>query len=779
VPLAATNEPAKIGSRSAVAVRAALVVILAVASMATAMAAERTKRIGGIVVTNQNELVPNATVTIESTEGALRATTGRDGAFQLTVPDEAVMIRVEGKDLEPIERVLEPDDLATDLRLVVDYVVPPIHESVVIVDRALDPTIERRNGAIYDETLFSRDDQIFDTLAAGIDAGQHEGGGKSLEIRRFGFNMDHGGVNGGLKVLVDDVQQNHATQGHGQGYLGQLKSLTPELVAEVSVVNGPFSAQYGDFSGLGVVHIQLKESLPDELTVRLQRGSFDTLRGFVAYSPDLGRDRAFLAYEGSRTDGPFLNPLRYARDNLTGNYTVALDERRSLAFKLNYGRNDYYSSGQLPLDLVFANELDRFGFVDPDNGGRVDSGVFSTYYRHERENGDVFKIDGFVARSLFDHFINFTFFLDEANGDEIDQHDSRLQEGINTQYIKPHSFLGNRALLTVGGNFHDNQIYVALWRSRARDPFEVSTAAHAHVTNVAGYAENTVDFFHGHLRVATGLRYDLFRFGVEDLVDAGGSGVEPAGRWQPKAGVAWTVSDRIPVTLSLNYGRGISSQDARSVVRQPDSPKVSTTDFYQAGAVINTSRFSFASDLFLIDRSNEQVYIPDDGSTELAGPSRAYGWEAKSSVQLSSTLALNGGFTKVGNAFYRGTLPRVYVDGAPHFVANAGLTLSEWHGVTASLRYRHASSYRLDREDARIRASGLDVVDFSLAKRLRRWIDLNVAIDNLTNKRYFETQNHYASRVAPGAPVVERVHATPGYPITLTVGFTLRLGAKK
>ena len=88
---------------------------------------------------------------------------------------------------------------------------------------ALNPTIDQRNDAVYSKTLFSRDDQIFDTLAAGINTGQHEGGGKSLEIRRFGFNLDHGGVNGGLKVLVNDVQQNQATQGHGQGYLGALK----------------------------------------------------------------------------------------------------------------------------------------------------------------------------------------------------------------------------------------------------------------------------------------------------------------------------------------------------------------------------------------------------------------------------------------------------------------------------------------------------------------------------------------------------------------------------
>ena len=103
-------------------------------------------------------------------------------------------------------------------------------------------------------------------LNAGINAGQHEGGGKSLEIRRFGFNLDHGGVNGGLKVLLDDVQQNQGTQGHGQGYFGALKALSPELIQDVTVINGPFSPEYGDFSGLGLVHIRQRESLPDQFT---------------------------------------------------------------------------------------------------------------------------------------------------------------------------------------------------------------------------------------------------------------------------------------------------------------------------------------------------------------------------------------------------------------------------------------------------------------------------------------------------------------------------------
>src|SRR5262249_33332816 len=143
----------------------------------------------------------------------------------------------------------------------------------------------------------------------------------SLEIRRFGFNLDHGGVNGGLKVVVNDLPQNQASQGHGQGYLGALKSLTPELVQELTILDGPFSAEYGDFSGLGVVQIRTKESLPDEITLRLQGGSFDTYRSFLAYSPNVEKVDSFLSYEGTYTNGPFINHLRYKRNNITGNYT--------------------------------------------------------------------------------------------------------------------------------------------------------------------------------------------------------------------------------------------------------------------------------------------------------------------------------------------------------------------------------------------------------------------------------------------------------------------------
>jgi outer membrane receptor protein involved in Fe transport len=788
----------------------AVALSILIASQAVAAQASAARVLSGEVVTPRGELAPGISIQIVSPGGESESLSDDEGGFRLDAPEGPFTLKLSGGNVAPVTREFAAGEATENLRLRIEYVVPPVHESVVIVGSTLEPGVERRNEEVYRGTLFSRDDQLFDTLAAGINAGQHEGGGKSLEVRRFGFNMDHGGLFGGFKVLVDDVQQNFATQGHGQGYLGQLKSLTPELVEEVDILNGPFNAQYGDFSGLGVAHVRTRETLPEVLTARVQGGSFGTFRGFFAYSPELQNASGFVAYEGSRTDGPFISPLRYRRDNVTASYTRNLSEKSALGFKLNFGSNDFFSSGQLPLDEVAAGRLDRFGFVDPDNGGRVRGGTAGVYYRREFEEGGVFKLDGFVTRSLFDLWSNFTFFLnDEEFGDEIQQHDSRLQQGANAQYVRPYTLGGARALLIVGGNLQAFQTNVGLYPSVGRNPNRAEltrvnpsvcpfddnpaqpgqpdrsgspcflrTSADARVTNAGVYAQQALDLFGGRLHLEGGLRYDYFRFDVKDRIRPGFSGAEGNGRFQPKAAVAYTPSHSFPASLHFNYGRGISSQDARGVARRPDGPKVATTDFYQLGTSHNYKRFSASADLFLIDNSNQQVYIPDDGSIEFAGPSRAYGFEVKSSVRFTRRLSLNGGLTRVMNAFYRGTSPREYVDSAPHAVANAGLTLSGYRGFSGSLRYRHTSNYRLDPLDPGIRAAGVDVVDLGVSKRLARSVDFNLSIDNLFDKRYFETQNYLESRVRPGDEPSGRIHATPGYPFGVTVGLTFRFLGK-
>jgi outer membrane receptor protein involved in Fe transport len=275
----------------------------------------------------------------------------------------------------------------------------------------------------------------------------------------------------------------------------------------------------------------------------------------------------------------------------------------------------------------------------------------------------------------------------------------------------------------------------------------------------------------GKLQLGAGLRYDEFRFDVAE------SRVLMAGNWQPKASLAYTPSFKLPVTVHLNCGRGISTADARAVVQHPENMRVATTDFLQFGTSHRMRRVSISTDGFLIDRSNEMVYIPDHGSFEFKGPSRAYGFEVKASVELTRHVSLNAGLTKVANAFYRGTTPRIYVDSAPHFTANASLTVAAWRGWSGSARLRAVSHYRLDGLDPSIVASGHTLLDLAVSRRIVRGVEFNLSVDNATNRDYWETQNYFESRL-PGQEAIARIHGTPGYPVTFMAGLTFRMKGK-
>ncbi len=768
----------------------------------------------GTIVTQQFELVPNVMIEVQTSDEKLQTVSDAEGNFSLNVPNEPLSVKFFGKNLSPVTRIFAPTDTLINLQIKVSYIIAPVNESVTIRADPLTPEIEQRNDEAFtrNKIFVARDDQIINSLNAGISTGQHEGGGKSIEIRRFGFNLDHGGVNGGLKVLVDNFQQNQVTQGHGQGFLGSLKSLSSELVQDVTVINGPFSAQFGDFSGLGVVQIHQKESLPQQLTLRFLAGSFDSYRTFLAYSPKIKDVESFISYEGAYTNGPFLKPLNYRRDNVTGNITHKIDESQSVGFKLNYGRNNFSSSGEIPIDEVFAGRLDRFGVIDPFNGGKNQQGIIGAYYRKEFKSAQTFKVDGFLRRSLFDLTSDFTFFLlDPVYGDQILQHDSRLEEGVNSQYLLPYKLFGRQSLLTFGGNFHASQINVSLTPTfngninrkflpgNIDNPDVTFTKSHASVNNYAGYAQNGIDFANGHVHVEAGLRFDTFTFDVNGFEQTDIIrplvGKQSATKFQPKLSAIYSPFETFPISFYGNYGRGISSQDARGVIRNSESPKVSTTDFFQTGATYNGKRFSIAPNFFLIDRSNEQVYIPDDGSIEFAGRSRSYGMELKTFVRFTRYLSFNGGLSQIFKAFYPGQFTeseprqRVIVDNAPHFTANGSFVLTEFKGFNSWLTYRKINNYRVDAEDASIRAPGYDVVDFSLSKHVTKWMDVNFSVDNVLNKTYNETQQYHESRLRTDAPIgidpesgrdiyPSRFHITPGYGTAFNFGVTFRLFAK-
>jgi len=76
---------------------------------------------------------------------------------------------------------------ALTLLMAHDDQLPVVRTTVVITATTIEPAVDRRDSEIFSRTLFGRDHPLLHVLGAGINAGQHEGGGKSLEIRRFGL----------------------------------------------------------------------------------------------------------------------------------------------------------------------------------------------------------------------------------------------------------------------------------------------------------------------------------------------------------------------------------------------------------------------------------------------------------------------------------------------------------------------------------------------------------------------------------------------------------------
>lgn len=732
-----------------------------------------------MVLDTQGKAVPGAILKVTDGLGRVKQTSASnsEGRFHLRVVGTGAFALVaEVVGFEPVTTGLmemKGAALTVDLKL---GALAKAEAVVTINERVVEPTVDQRDAAVFNKTLFTRDDQIFQTLGAGLNFGQHAGGGKSLEVRRFGYNLDHGGTGGGIRFNLDDMLVNQVSGAHAHGYIGALKGLSPELVESVNLINGPFNAQYGEFSGLGVVNIKTREEMPNQLTGRVQFGQFNTRRIFTAYSPSFKNTRMLIANEYSYSDGPYEQPLKYTRENLTATLFHTIRAGENVGFRVMGALNDFYSAGQLPLDEIEAGRLPLFGYVDPTDGGHSKSGTITGYYSKERANGDRIYVNGMVNRLLFDLFSNFTFYLnDPVNGDAFGQHDSRLQQALNASYNKPHQLFGGFGNFTSGYNYLGNQINLGLYSRIGRRPIDPLTQADVRIDNGGYFIQENLTLARGKIQFGGGLRYDDFIFNTTNRLDLTQKARVRGGLWQPKASFAFTPWLDKPFTFHANYGRAVTSTGARAFLVDKTSPIVASTDFYSVGTSHNRGRYSLATNLFLIDRSNEMIYEADDGTNVLVGPSRSYGFEVKSSTQVTRYLSVNASLTKVLNSFYRRTEPREYVDRAPHFVGYVGLTLSEWHGWSGSMRFRAINHFLVNSDEVgRLTAPGHSVTDLSVSRRLTRWMDLNFSIDNMFDRTYYETVDRYTSALR-GQDPVERFHVTPGYPITFVGGVTFRL----
>ncbi len=575
----------------------------------------------------------------------------------------------------------------------------------------------------------------------GFVAGQHAGGGKAMQYFLRGFDNDHGTD---VAISVDGIPVNMVSHAHGQGY-ADLNFLIPEVVESIDYRKGPYFADAGNFANSGSVNFVTKEDTVEN-SLRAVGGSFNTMRYVGILSPRLGPVQSLIANEVYFTDGPFKHGENFVKYNFFGKFTLKPSPTSKLSLWTSLYTGDWDASGQIPLRAVRSGRLDRFGSLDPTEGGRSDRENLNLIYTANPSLEESWFVQLYFSRYRLRMFSNFTFFSgDPVQGDGIEQLDSRVLFGGRAHYHRMWT-LGSMPLESIAGfETRNDNADVGLFRQQRRQRFVTTQKAEVWENAFSGYTQHEL-FIREWLRFIVGLRGDVFVFDVNDRSQ---NEVTDAPRLQdnttdgmvsPKASLIvspfinpaslWHQTD-----LFLNFGMGYHSNDARDAV-QPGGSGLARSTGAEIGARTRLyNRVELASSLWWLDLGSELVFVGDEGTTEQRGPTRRWGVDFEIRAEMLPWLLLDYDLTYSD--------PRFRVTGeaiplAPTLLMNGGLTAYPIENFSAALRVRFLDD-RAANEDRSVIARGYALIDLLVRYR---WQNIEVSFDvlNLADTNWRETQ---------------------------------------
>jgi outer membrane receptor protein involved in Fe transport len=583
-------------------------------------------------------------------------------------------------------------------------------------------------------------------VVPGLYTNQHAGGGKANQYFLRGFDADHGTD---VALFVDGVPVNMVSHGHGQGY-ADLNWVIPELIERVEVHKGTYFAQFGDFATAGAVNMVTHRGF-EKSQLTLGGGSFDSWRGLFIAAPELEGWTPLVAGQVYGTSGPFERSEGLERFSLFAKLTRQLSGRTSLSVALTSYGSGWNASGQVPLRRVSTGQLDRFGTIDPTEGGNSQRhSLYATYRALTEREGEV-NVMAYAVQYRLNLFSNFTFFSrDPDNGDMIEQHDARTLAGLNASYRFRRELGTMSFVTTLGAQLRTDSIDNSLYYDKARERLAPVVNASIREGSLGLYAQEEITFTPW-LRTVLGLRADYFGFDVEDPLEdlatpgTKTSGVRQASLVSPKASLVFSA---IPDTeLYLNFGYGFHSNDARGVVRQPDPvTPLTRARGYELGARTRLfDRLDLAGSLFRLDLDSELVWVGDEGTTEANGPTRRRGLEAEARLKLLPWLFADADVTVSRATFVQNVGNANAVALAPTLILAGGVSARHPSGAYGRLGVLHLGD-RPATEDRFLTAEGFTRVDATLGYR-GSFYEVNVGIQNLLNTEWREAQFANVSRL--------------------------------
>lgn len=606
-------------------------------------------------------------------------------------------------------------------------------------------------------------------LIPGMVAVEHSGGaGKADQYFLRGFDADHGTD---VAFFADGMPINLRTHAHGQGY-ADLNFIIPETIEGVEVSKGAYLPEIGDFSTAGAINFRTRQVVQEGIA-QATGAQFDTQRYLLMFSPTKEKVRTLFAVENYYTNGPFENHNRYLRTNVLGKLTTSFIGRDEFSIKGTFQKSKWNASGEIPLRAVDIGMLDRFGAIDPTEGGATLRATGVMNYHYDTTTNGQFFANAYGQYYRLDLFTNFTFFLnDPVNGDGIQQSDRRVVYGGDVGYKQRWEIFGIPTIGTVGVQARVDDIHPRLGTQTKRASTGTTTYSDVLSASYAPFIKGEVQPA-SWVRFVGGLRWETFTFDVRNLCancTLRPEGHTSSGILLPK--MSMILGPWAKTGFFVNYGEGFHSNDARSAVQVGGVPFARSRN-YEVGIRSRpwgVEGVEFTVTAWRIDLQSELVFVGDEGTTEIRGPSRRQGFEVAARGQVWGPLYINGSFTWTQAKFRNGDA----IPLAPEFTAYGAAILRWPEGMTSQLQATYLGVRPLI-EDRSIKSPSWIVFDWSQRYRLPiklpyGRLEAFYFIQNLFNTDWEQAIFAFESRLRTEPAGVNGIHFVPGNPRTVMGG---------
>lgn len=619
------------------------------------------------------------------------------------------------------------------------------------------------NAKLIETRPLQRPGEVLE-FVPGVIITQHSGEGKANQYFLRGFNLDHGTD---FATSVAGMPVNMPTHAHGQGY-SDLNFLIPELVSRVDYKKGPYYAETGDFASAGTANILYANALKRGLA-EISIGQHGYQRALLAASPDADSGHWLYGLELARNNGPWQNPselrklngvLRYSQGTLDNGYAFT-----GMAYSSKWNSTD-----QIPLRSVQNGTLNRFGTIDPTDGGDTSRYSISFEQKSQQENG-VFAFNTYAIKYRLNLFSNFTYFLDNPiNGDQFEQADSRVVYGLNSSRSWFGKLGAMESVNKIGVSVrHDHIDNLALYNTVARQRTGLTRADAVKQTSLGAYAENSIQW-NDKLRSIVGLRADKYRFNVNSNI-AENSGKADDKLVSPKFSLIagpWAKTE-----FFANIGNGFHSNDARGATITLDPKTLQPVDKVNPLVKSRGSELGLRTEiipnlqtslaLWQLKSDSELLFVGDAGTTEASRPSKRHGIEWSTHYTPYKWLMLDMHLSGSKAHFTDNDATGNLIPGAIDKVASAGITIDKLNNYFGSLQLRYFGSRPLI-EDGSQKSKPTTMVNLRGGYQFTPKWKASIDVFNLLNQEASDIDYFYTSQLKNETAPADDIHFHPVEP---------------